>query len=75
MAYLHKSDIIHNEKEYNIYLNSYDIKDEYRKYGSIYNMIDPPTHYPCILIWYEDDSYGSIFYGEFVYLDDFDYEE
>ena len=60
--YLHKSDIIHNELEYNSLLNAYDIKDEYRRYGSISNMIKPPTHYPCILVWYEDDSYGSTYW-------------
>ena len=74
MAYLQKSDIIRNEQEYQTFLNAYDIKDEYHKYGSISNMIEHPTHYPCILVWYEDDSYSSVYYGEFVYLDDF-YEE
>ena len=72
--YLHKSDIIHNELKYNSLLNAYDIKDESRRCGSISNMIEPPTHYPCILIWYEDDSYGSTYWGKFVYLDDFDEE-
>lgn len=75
MTYLQKSDIIHNEKEYQIFLDAYDIKDEYRKYGSISNMIKVPTHYPCILVWYEDDSYGSTYWGEFVYLDDFNEED
>ena len=72
--YLHKSDIIHNELEYNSLLNAYDIKNEYRRYGYISNMIEPPTHYPCILVWYEDDSYGSTYWGKFVYLDDFNEE-
>lgn len=72
MSNLQKSNIIHNEVEYKNYLEANDIKDEYRKYGSISNMIEPPTHYPCILVWYEDDSYGSTYLGEFVYLDDFD---
>ena len=40
MAYLQKSDIIHNELEYNSLLNAYDIKDEYRRYGSILNIIN-----------------------------------
>ena len=74
MAYLQKSDIIHNELEYNSLLNAYDIKDEYRRYGSISNMIEPPTHYLCILVWCEDDSYGSTYWGKFVYLDDFNEE-
>lgn len=73
-SYLEKTNIIHNEQEYQIFLEFYDIKNEYRKYGSISNMIDPPTHYPCILVWYEDDSYGSTYYGEFIYLDDFNEE-
>lgn len=75
MAYLQKSDIIHNEVEYKNFLEAHDIKDEYRKYGSISNMIEQPTHYPCILVWYEDDSYGSTYWGEFVYLDDFNEED
>lgn len=75
MACLQKSDIIHNEVEYKIFLEAYDIKDEYRRYGSISNMIDQPTHYPCILVWYEDDSHGSTYWGEFVYLDDFNEED
>ena len=75
MAYLQKSNIIHNKVEYKNLLEVYDIKDEYRKYGSISNMIEPPTHYPCILVWYEDDSYGSTYWGEFVYLDDFNEED
>lgn len=74
MAYLQKSNIIHNEVEYSNLLKAYNIKDEYRRYGSISNMIDSPTHYPCILVWYEDDSYGSTYCGEFVYLDDFNEE-
>jgi len=75
MSYLDKSNIIHNEQEYQNFLKSNDIKNEYCKYGSISNMIDTPTHYPCILVWYEDDSYGSTYYGEFVYLDDFNEDE
>ena len=71
MTYLQKSDIIHNEEEYDNYLKVCDIKNEYRRYGSISNMIEPPTHYPCILVWHEDDSYGSTYWGEFVYFDDF----
>ena len=74
MAYLNKSNIIHNEQEYQIFLHEHDIKDEFRKYGSISNMIEPPNHYPCILVWYEDDSYSSTYWGEFVYLDDFNEE-
>jgi len=75
MTYLQKSDIIHNEVEYKKFLEAHDIKDEYRKYGFISNMIEQPTHYPCILVWYEDDSYGSTYWGEFVYLDDFNEED
>ena len=74
MTYLQKSNIIHNESEYNSLLNAYDIKYEYRRYGSISNMIEHPTHYPCILVWYEDDSYVSTYWGKFVYLDDFNEE-
>ena len=74
MACFQKSNIIHNEVEYKNFLKAYDIKDEYRRYGSISNMIDPPMHYPCILVWYEEDSYGSTYWGEFVYLDDFNEE-
>lgn len=72
---MEKSEVFHNEREYQIFLSAYGIKNEYRKYGSISNMIDQPTHYPCILIWYEDDSYGLTYWGEFVYLDDFNEED
>lgn len=37
-------------------------------------MIEQPSHYPCILVWDEDDSYSSTYWGEFVYLDDFNEE-
>lgn len=72
---MEKSEVFHNEREYQIFLSAYGIKNEYRKYGSISNMIDPPTLYPCILVWYEDDNYGSTYWGEFVYLDDFNEED
>ena len=72
---MEKSEVFHNEREYQIFLSAYGIKNEYRKYGSISNMIDQPTHYPCILVWYEDDSYGSTYWGEFVYLDDFNEDD
>ena len=35
MMCLQKSNIIHNEVGYNNFLKAYDIKDKYRRYGSI----------------------------------------